>query len=168
MSDRLSKRSWAQPSCPSPPKKVLLVDGQFGELSCLSETLKEHGCEVSFCNRHADGLRQLESECFDFIVLCQSSPEFEGRPALARAIEIGRRTPILVVTRCLDMKCHLEATEQAWHFRYVAPNRDGEDSDNWEAFYYPIGARKFLDVVASLLPGVVPPSAERWDELLVD
>jgi len=169
MSDRLSERSRVQCSCPSPPKKVLLVDEKSGELSCcLTETLKEHGCEVSFCKRHADGLRQLESVFFDFIVVCQSRPQFEGRAVLERAIEIGRRTPILVVTRCLEMKCYLEAIEQVWHFQYIVPNRDGEDSDNWEAFYYPTGdARKSLEALVSLLPGVVPPSVERWEEVLV-
>ncbi len=30
---------------------------------------------------------------------------------LQRAIEIDRRTPILVVTRCLDINCYLEAMQ---------------------------------------------------------
>ncbi len=58
--------------------------------------------------------------------------------------------------------------QQACHFQYVVPNHDGEDSDNWEAFYYPIGdARNSLEALASLLQGVVPPSVERWEEELV-
>jgi hypothetical protein len=32
--------------------------------------------------------------------------------------------------------------KEAWHFEYVISNHDGEDSDNWEAFYYPIGDAK--------------------------
>jgi guanylate kinase len=56
----------------------------------------------------------------------------------------------------------------AWRFQYVIPNHDGEDSDNWEAFYYPIGdARKTLDAFAALLKGVVPPGVEKWDENLL-
>jgi guanylate kinase len=41
----------------------------------------------------------------------------------------------------------------AHSFEYVIPNHDGEDSDNWEAFYYPLGdtRRAFLAVVA-LIP----------------
>jgi DNA-binding NtrC family response regulator len=100
----------AQRSCPS-PKRVLLVDEQCGELRCLAEALQEHGCEVHFCNGYADGLHQLESKFFDFIVVCQGGPQFEGRRVLERAIEIDRRTPILVVTRSLDMKCYLEAMQ---------------------------------------------------------
>ena len=110
MSDRLSNHASAQRSCPS-PKTVLLVDEQCGELSCLVETLREHGCEVHCCSRYADGLRQLESRFFDFVVVCQGGPQFEGKPVVERAIEIDRRTPILVVTRCLEMQCYLEAMQ---------------------------------------------------------
>jgi guanylate kinase len=53
--------------------------------------------------------------------------------------------------------------QQAWNFQYVIPNHDGEDSDHWEAFYYPIGdARKTLTAFAALLQGKVPPSVETW------
>lgn len=58
--------------------------------------------------------------------------------------------------------------QDAWHFDYVIPNHDGEDSDNWEAFYHPIGdARKTLEAFAELLRGSVPGSAEKWDQKLV-
>lgn len=54
---------------------------------------------------------------------------------------------------------------EAWHFQYVIPNHDGEDSDNWETFYYLIGeARKSLDAFATLLKGSVPPGVEQWAE----
>jgi len=57
---------------------------------------------------------------------------------------------------------------EAWHFQHVIPNHDGEDSDNWEAFYYVIGdARKTLDAMAGLLKGVVPPGVEQWKETLI-
>jgi guanylate kinase len=29
--------------------------------------------------------------------------------------------------------------KQAHHFEYLIPNHDGEDSENWEAFYHPLG-----------------------------
>jgi len=58
--------------------------------------------------------------------------------------------------------------QEAWHFEHVIANHDGEDSDNWEAFYYPIGdARKSLEALASLLRGVVPAGVERWEEDLL-
>jgi guanylate kinase len=58
--------------------------------------------------------------------------------------------------------------QEAWHFQYVIPNHDGEDSDNWEAFYYSIGdARKTLEAFAALLKGSVPTGIEKWDENLL-
>jgi guanylate kinase len=58
--------------------------------------------------------------------------------------------------------------QDAWHFEHVLPNHDGEDSDNWEAFYFPIGdARKTLQAVVGLLNGDLPPGVEKWDEGLL-
>jgi DNA-binding NtrC family response regulator len=105
-----SNHTSAQRSYPS-RERVLLVDEQCGELSCLIETLQKRGCEVHLCSSYADGLRQLESKFFDFVVVCQGGPEFEGRQVLERAIQIDRRTPILVVTRCLNIGCYLDAMQ---------------------------------------------------------
>jgi len=58
--------------------------------------------------------------------------------------------------------------KEAWNFEYVIPNHDGEDSDNWDAFYYPIGdARRSLLMFVALLEGAVPPGVESWEENLV-
>ncbi|HKH98685.1 MAG TPA: hypothetical protein VJ999_06210 [Candidatus Sulfotelmatobacter sp.] len=58
--------------------------------------------------------------------------------------------------------------QEAWRFQYVIPNHDGEDSDNWEAFYYLLGeARKTLDAFVALLKGAVPPDVEKWEEDLL-
>jgi guanylate kinase len=58
--------------------------------------------------------------------------------------------------------------KQAWHFNYVIPNHDGEDSDNWDAFYYPAGdARKALLAFAGLLEGKEPAPVEKWEQDLV-
>lgn len=58
--------------------------------------------------------------------------------------------------------------QEAWRFQHVIPNHDGEDSDNWEAFYYLIGdARKTLEAFAALLKGLVPPGVEKWEEDLL-
>lgn len=56
----------------------------------------------------------------------------------------------------------------AWRFQHVLPNHDGEDSENWEAFYYPLGdARRCLLDFAAILRGEAPRWAERWEEGLV-
>jgi guanylate kinase len=56
----------------------------------------------------------------------------------------------------------------AWHFDYVIPTHDGEDSENWDAFYYPVGdARKALLAFAAILGGQETEYAEKWDEDLL-
>ena len=56
----------------------------------------------------------------------------------------------------------------AWQFDYVIPNHDGEDSDNWEMFYYPIGdARRTVLAFIELIKGNVPDIAEKWDKNLL-
>jgi guanylate kinase len=58
--------------------------------------------------------------------------------------------------------------QDAWHFQHVIPNHDGEDSDHWEAFYYPIGAARLsLQAVVALLEGAKPVDVETWEEDLV-
>jgi guanylate kinase len=53
--------------------------------------------------------------------------------------------------------------QEAVDFEWVIPNHDGEDSDNWEAFYYPLGdARRAMLAFADLLEGRVPSCAEKW------
>lgn len=56
----------------------------------------------------------------------------------------------------------------AWQFDYIIPNHDGEDSDNWEMFYYPLGdARKTLLCFVELLSNKVPDYVEKWDKRLL-
>lgn len=56
----------------------------------------------------------------------------------------------------------------ACRFDYVIPNHDGEDSEHWEQFYFPIGdARRALLSFAAILQGEDPPFAERWDAELL-
>ncbi|HYW94951.1 MAG TPA: hypothetical protein VE870_05145 [Bacteroidales bacterium] len=55
--------------------------------------------------------------------------------------------------------------QEAYLYRYVIPNHDGEDSENWDAFYYPIGdARKSLLAFVDLLQGKQPDFAEIWED----
>jgi guanylate kinase len=55
---------------------------------------------------------------------------------------------------------------EGWRFDCVIPNHDGEDSENWTAFYYPLGdARKATEAFAALLSGeTAPEGTEKWPE----
>jgi guanylate kinase len=53
-------------------------------------------------------------------------------------------------------------------FDHVIVNHDGEDSENWDAFYHPIGdARRALVMFVSLLRGHPSQRLESWDTNLV-
>ena len=56
----------------------------------------------------------------------------------------------------------------AWRYDRVIPNHDGEDSENWDAFYWPLGdARRALCAVVALLRGEEPAGVERWERDLL-
>ncbi len=53
-------------------------------------------------------------------------------------------------------------------FDVIIPNHDGEDSENWDAFYYPIAdARRTLLAFVRLLEGGDPDIAENWENDLL-
>ena len=57
---------------------------------------------------------------------------------------------------------------EAWRYDGVIPNHDGEDSDNWDAFYYPLGdARRALLAFAAVLENKTTPYVETWERDLV-
>jgi guanylate kinase len=57
----------------------------------------------------------------------------------------------------------------AHQFMHVIANHDGEDSENWDAFYYPLGdALKSLLAFVALYKGQKTPYAEKWGKELID
>lgn len=58
--------------------------------------------------------------------------------------------------------------QDAHYFQYVIPNHDGEDSENWDAFYYPIGdAFIAFNAFVALLKNQAPMGVETWKEDLI-
>jgi DNA-binding response OmpR family regulator len=90
---------------------VLLVDGNPRDLEYLRSVLEAEGFEVCAYLGCAEGLARLDEQTFDFVLVDQGGPAFEGRAVLQRAIELDRHMPVVVLTRCLDMGCYLEAVQ---------------------------------------------------------
>ena len=107
---------------PTPPlslRKVLLVDNDSKDLNVCAEALRqEPGYDVHTCSCWDEGASRVERDRFDFILVCQGGPQFEGRAVLERAMAKDRHTPVMVVTRCPSMNCYLEAM-QLGAFDYV-------------------------------------------------
>lgn len=91
--------------------KVLLVRKETGELRYYLNVLEGVGCRVRACSSYEEGTRCLGDGVFDFVVVSQGTPNFEGRCVLERAVEMDRLLPVLVVTRCFNMACYLESMQ---------------------------------------------------------
>jgi len=100
----------AQPPC-VPRGEALLVGEDPRDLQYYADILDGYGYRVRACNSYQEGARCLAEEVFDFVIVSQGSPHFEGSCVLKRATEINRSLPVLVVARCLDMGCYLEAMQ---------------------------------------------------------
>jgi DNA-binding NtrC family response regulator len=91
--------------------KALLVVEDPGELHYYCSILEGYGYQVRACPSFQEGACCLGSEVFDFVMVSQGSRSFEGRCVLERTVEIDHQLPVLVVARCLDMGCYLEAMQ---------------------------------------------------------
>ncbi len=91
--------------------QVLLVDEAPDDLNYTKMLLQALGCEVFACRSYAEGARKVEGKSWDFAVVSQGSPAFEGRCVLERVLTMGRKLPILVLARFHDMHCYLQAMQ---------------------------------------------------------
>jgi DNA-binding NtrC family response regulator len=91
--------------------RVLLVDGNRRDLDRFRSVLEAQGFEVCASLCCAEGLARLEEEAFDLVLIDQGGPAFEGRAVLGRVTELDRHTPAVVLTRCFDKGCYLEAMQ---------------------------------------------------------
>ena len=95
------------------------------------------------------------------------------RIARARGAHHGDRLVALLLDQVLEYLERRASSaygelRQAHLFQHVIPNHDGEDSENWNGFYYPVGdARRALLAFADLINGRVPPFVEKWEKDLL-
>jgi guanylate kinase len=128
----------------------------FPKLSVfLSPLSKEEIIEIKNPDRHIE-LAKLLSEIMRRKQLRRKTKQ-KAEISLNDLEDIERR-----------VKSVYDELRMAWQFDYVIPNHDGEDSDNWEMFYYPLGdARNTLLAFIELLKGNIPDLAEKWQEGLL-
>jgi len=91
--------------------RVLLVDDDSTDLWFLRSALEEQGFEVLACPSFEAGLKCLETTPSDFVVVNQGSAAFEGRSVVDRARQLDPQRGVLVLARCIDMHCYLEAMQ---------------------------------------------------------
>ena len=93
------------------PTRVLLVDEEASDIKTLRLTLEGQGFEVLTCVNYEAAIRFLETSPVDFVIVSQGTLAFEGRTVLDRAMQLDRHRPVVVVTRCMNMQCYLEAMQ---------------------------------------------------------
>ena len=91
--------------------KLLVVDDDVEDLQHYSTILNQLGYEVRAFASYVEATACLGEQVFDLVVVSQGTSEFEGRSVLARAMEKDRRTPVLVLTDCVDIPCYWEAIQ---------------------------------------------------------
>ena len=105
---------------------VLLVDEDLEYLESMRGIIHGSGHSVNACNSYTEGIRQLESEAFDIVVVGQGSRNFEGRCVLECATAFDRQLPVVVVARNVEMGCYLEAM-QLGAVDYISPGLSGSE-----------------------------------------
>jgi DNA-binding response OmpR family regulator len=91
--------------------RILLVDEDRDELNWLGQILRLEGYDVDACNCFDEGADCAARGHYDFVLISQGGPDFEGHRVLERATERDRHTPVLVLARCMEMTCYLEAMQ---------------------------------------------------------
>jgi DNA-binding NtrC family response regulator len=91
--------------------RFLLVDEDHNDLEYYRTLLEKQGYIACVADSYESAVRSLEDESFDFILVGQGTSAFEGRCVVEQALDLDRRRPVIVLTRCLDMDCYLEAMQ---------------------------------------------------------
>jgi DNA-binding NtrC family response regulator len=91
--------------------RILIVDDNVDDLRSSSAALERAGYDVDACCSYQEGATHASTGRYDFVVVNQGGPNFEGQAVVRQATEMNRHTPVLVVTRCMEMPCYLEAMQ---------------------------------------------------------
>ena len=90
-------------------RKVLIFDENAEDLARHAEPFEAHGFEVYKCMSIETMMRCVEREEFDFALVDQVTPAFEGLRAIRHLVRYNLHTPFVVVARQKDTLCYQQA-----------------------------------------------------------
>ena len=93
------------------PPRVLLVDENGKDLEYFTMLLGRSGYAVRPCTNYKEAEDWLEHKNFDVVIVDQGSPAFEAHRLVALVLARNRQTPVVVLTRCLEMESYLDAMQ---------------------------------------------------------
>lgn len=88
---------------------MLIFDEDIEDLARAAEPFEAHGFEVHKCTTVEAAMRSVEREEFDFALVDQGSPAFEGRRIIRHLARYNLHTPFVVVARRKEMVCCQQA-----------------------------------------------------------
>ena len=94
-----------------PRGRALLVDADPKDLQYYTALLWHLGYVVRSFASYQEAESCLLCEPIDIVIVNQGSVAFEAHRLLELVLARNRRTPVVVLTRCLDMGCYLEAMQ---------------------------------------------------------
>ena len=75
--------------------KALVVDECPEDLKYCSTLLESYGYQVRGCCSYCEGVKCLDDQGFDFVIVSQGTPKFSGSSVPKRVIELDRNLSIL-------------------------------------------------------------------------
>jgi DNA-binding response OmpR family regulator len=84
-------------------RNVLIFDEDIEGLARHAEPFEVHGFDVHKCMSVEAAMRSVEREEFEFAVVDQCSPAFEGRRVIRHLVRYNSYTPFVVVARPKEM-----------------------------------------------------------------
>ena len=91
--------------------RALLVDEDEKDLKYFAALMCHLGYAVRLFANYQEAERCLEHEPFDFVIVSQGSPACEAHHLVELTLARNRHTPVVVLSRCLEMNCYLEAMQ---------------------------------------------------------
>lgn len=96
---------------PSSPQRVLLIDEDAKDLRNFATQLGRMGCSVRAFADYREAVECLKGGYFDLVIVSQDSLAHETHRLAEFTIGRDRYTPVVVLTRCLDINRYLEAMQ---------------------------------------------------------
>jgi DNA-binding NtrC family response regulator len=94
-----------------PRGRILLVDEEERDLKYFTTLLGRMGYSLRAFMNYQEAEGRLGHEYFDCVIVSQGSPAFETHRLVQLTLARNRHTPVVVLTRCLEMSCYLEAMQ---------------------------------------------------------
>ena len=92
-------------------RKVLIFAEDIEELSRYAKAFEAPGIEIHKCASIESVMRCVEREEFDFAMVDQVSPAFEGRRVIRHLVRCDFPMPLIVLARLWDDQCRQQALE---------------------------------------------------------